>query len=629
MLTRGNWCVKSKIRSANDFIFKNKLGKISFIEWCLQNYYIDRNPISFSNHKFLIDLYLDENANTVIKKSAQCGVSEYAIALSMYFASVLDATVLYLFPTQKHVGDFVQQRCDPAINSSPLLQSLSSKTKGIKVTNKVGLKKINNGFIYYRGMKSEVDLISVPADILFVDEFDQCDIQNLPLAEERLAASHLRWKRKFSTPIFVGGPIDKEYESSDKRVWMIQCKHCNQFQHLDWYKHFVKEYKGLDIQGSKFLTYIPRDDKFDIETFEALAGPNWEDTNKIMPHDLRPICQYCNKPLERLSDGEWTSEYPSREKHGWHITRLYSPTKSVASLYHDFMDAQNSVSKIANFHRMALGEAYDSIGDGFSRGTLELIAANYDPLNFWDYDEDCVTTCGVDVGAMFHIQVSRRINGVRYLFYKNAVKDKQDVFEILRRFNVTICVIDVMPETRIAKEIREMMPHGIVYVANFGMNCAGQANDETDWLKIDHAVCALKCDRTITFDEAMNAMTNINPTCIFPAEFLSDENWVKQMCAPKRQIITQELTGKIRTVWSEGSDPDHFRLADIYDFLAERVFLNREGNIYIPHVIYDDKAEVMYETFGTKTEEQRMRDSLLKQKIIHERYDFTEKITRY
>jgi hypothetical protein len=561
----------------------NKFNKTTFIEWCLNNYYIDRELMGFSTHKFMIDLYAtsDESRHDVIKKSAQCGATELMMALSFYFAAVLDGVVLYLFPTKTHVGDFVQQRVDPAIQASPVLSAL------VKGTNKVGLKEIGNGFIYYRGMNSEKDLISVPADLIIVDEFDQCNTENLPLAIERLYDSPFQFQRYISTPIHSDGPIDMEFKSSDRRFWFVRCDHCGDHQNMGWLTHVVREHKGIDIENSSFLPYWPRDNRFSEDLIHALASPQWEQAIESMPFDLAPICQNCQMPFNRLSDGEWVAEYPERSKRGWQVTRLFSPKKTLAAMFHDFIDAQQSTVKLATFFRMGLGQAFDVAGEGLSRSILEALVKDYSPEDYWE-TTDYVTTAGIDVGSLFNIQISRRIDGKRVVFFKAAVKNKESVTEILTRFNVDIAVIDVMPETRIAKEIRDTMPGGVVYLANFGKNCEGQAKDEKDWLEIDHAVCKLKCDRTMAFDESIQSIININPRCVFPAAFMRDENWVNQMSAPKRQIVTNDV-GKTRAVWiEEAGRPDHYRLADVYDFLAERVLINREGEIFLPKTCTDN-----------------------------------------
>jgi hypothetical protein len=51
---------------------------------------------------------------------------------------------------------------------------------------------------------------------------------------------------------------------------------------------------------------------------------------------------------------------------------------------------------------------------------------------------------------------------------------------------------------------------------------------------------------------------------IYPAPALYLEDFVKQMCEPVREFDAD----KERYVWSKGDGQDHFRLADVYEWIA-------------------------------------------------------------
>jgi hypothetical protein len=542
----------------------------SLLEWAMEWYQINGEPLSLSEHPYMIDILLCDHPIQVMKKSAQVGVSEYCVMLSIYVSSVIGGTGLYLFPTKGHVSDFVRQRFDPIVDGSPKLRSISRRpnTRGGDVYN-VGLKKMGDGFIFFRGTKSKHDLISIPADLLIVDELDECVVSNVPLALERLAASDLNWIRYVSTPWFPGGPIDKEYKRSDARKWMLTCQGCNQKQTIDWHKNVVREVDA-DQYG---VTYLPRDPECTPEVARGLAGDMWRDVAAALPFDdLRPVCQKCKKPMNRLAMGEWVPENPGRSVVGWHISRLNSPRKRIAELYHDFMAAQTSVNKLAIFYRMALGLGYDVVGDGLSRATLTMVAQEYEP---GEVDGD-YTTAGVDVGAMIHVQVSRMRGKQRVALHHHAVRDFKDVARILDLHKVDCCVVDALPETREVKRFRDEQPHGRIYLATFGLNCEGQARDESDWLRFDHLQCHIKCDRTMVIDEALGDLVAEDPKFIFPARWLDNEEWVQHMCAPRRRTV-ETASGKTRAVWDEGEDDDHYRFADVYDYLAMKAVPARKG----------------------------------------------------
>jgi len=542
----------------------------SLLEWAMEWYQISGNPLSLSDHPYMIDILLCDSPIQVMKKSAQVGVSEYCVMLSIYVSAVIGGTGLYLFPTKGHVSDFVRQRFDPVIDGSPKLQSISRRPnkRGGDVYN-VGLKKMGDGFIFFRGTKSKHDLISIPADLLIIDELDECVVSNIPLALERLAASDLRWIRYVSTPWFPGGPIDAEYKRSDARKWLLPCPSCGHKQVIDWHKNVVREVDADEYN----LAFIPRDEVCTPEVARLLAGDQWMDAIATLPFDdIRAICFKCKKPMNRLTMGEWVPEHPGRSVVGWHISRMNSPRKRLAELYHEFMVAQTSVNKLAIFYRMALGEGYDVVGDGLTPATLTMVAQDYDPGEVGgEY-----TTAGVDVGAMIHVQVSRIRDGVRVGIHKHAVREMKELGRILDLYKVDCCVIDALPETREVKRFRDEQPHGRVYLASFGLHCEGQARDETDWLRFDHLEAHVKCDRTMVIDEALGDLVGEKPKFIFPERWLDDEEWVQHMCAPRRRTV-ESANGKTRAVWDEGEDDDHYRFADVYDYLAMKAIPSREG----------------------------------------------------
>ena len=556
--------------------------KKSQIEWALTHYKLHGRDLTFAEHAYLLEMLLEEHPEQVVMKSAQVGISEMLVILAFWVADELQKTVLYLFPTRGHIGDFVRQRVDPAIDGSQYLkdrvagknawQNKALNTQSASVAN-IGLKRVGRGFLFFRGTKSRNDLISVPADLLIEDELDEMVIENLPLAEERLAASDLKWIRRVSTPWFPGGPIDRAFEVSDGRRWTIKCDHCGHWQWLDWYRHIVRE---VD-EGKEGITYAPRDESISLDVAKGLAGNLWRETESSLLQDVSAVCEKCNGKADRLARGRWVPANPGRSVVGWHVSRLHSVRKTLASLYHDFMHSQGSANELAIFHRMALGQPYDVAGDGLTRATMEMLAKTYDP----DKMSGEFTTCGIDVGSKLNLQVSRYNNGKRVIVYKNAVQSFERVKSIIDTFRVNLVVVDSLPETREVKRFRDEQPHGRVYLASFGLKCEGQAQNETDWLRFDHLNAHVRCDRTMSFDEATHALVAESPKCIFPTQFLSDTDWIDQMCAPRRHLITNN-EGKTRAIWDEGGRPDHYRLADIYDYLAMKAVLNKSGMLEPP-----------------------------------------------
>ena len=76
-------------------------------------YLEDGTKFSFDLHNYLIDIYLDDHKYQVIEKSAQMGLSIYAVVKSLFVCDKLGKNTIYFFPTDTDVQDFSKTRVAP------------------------------------------------------------------------------------------------------------------------------------------------------------------------------------------------------------------------------------------------------------------------------------------------------------------------------------------------------------------------------------------------------------------------------------------------------------------------------------------------------------------------------------
>jgi phage terminase large subunit GpA-like protein len=146
--------------------------------------------LEFSNRLYLIDLYRDQHPNIVFTKAAQMGLSERLLAEAIWIPDQLSKNVLYTFPTQSHLQDFVQARLDPVLNNSDYFVSrIEGANMNQKDISKIGLKRIGKGFLYLRGSQNEKQIITIDADAVILDERDRFIQQNVPFIDKRTLAS--------------------------------------------------------------------------------------------------------------------------------------------------------------------------------------------------------------------------------------------------------------------------------------------------------------------------------------------------------------------------------------------------------------------------------------------------------
>ncbi len=103
------------------------------------------------------------------------------------FTCLSGLNTIYFFPTRTDVIDFSKSRVGPLLYDNPFL------AKQLRDTDTVGLKRIGDANLYFRGMKSTVGMKSVPADMIVFDELDEATPDARAMAWERIA--HSDYKR--------------------------------------------------------------------------------------------------------------------------------------------------------------------------------------------------------------------------------------------------------------------------------------------------------------------------------------------------------------------------------------------------------------------------------------------------
>jgi len=303
-------------------------------------------PLDFTTHKYLEDIYADQFPNIVYQKAGQCGLSERLISESVWVCDRLKKNSMFVFPNSSHLGDFVQARLEPVFQASEYLSQITDvmgaderREKDLDVVKRVGkvqLKQIRSNFLYLRGSQNPKQIITVDADAVFLDELDRFNQNNVPYIDKRLLHSTLKWRRAASTPTYPGEGINRAYLESDQRVWMVTCSYCRLEQHLDFF---------TNVDRVKRIT----------------------------------ICSNCRSLIDRLKSGRWVVQNPTvKDIHGYWGNGIYNPRKSVAEMVDDYEKALVSgFSSMQQFYNQVLGLPYEAEGQTVLRSDLEDCAQNY------------------------------------------------------------------------------------------------------------------------------------------------------------------------------------------------------------------------------------------------------------
>lgn len=519
----------------------------------LHRYYLRPDmPFTLEDHLYLIGVYNCTARQVRIKKSGQAGVSELLVSLGFHACDERKLDVLYVMPTFGDMRDFSQLRIEPAVQASPhlsrLMNSKPSRMHGrsTKSPDNIQLKEIGNNNMVFRGgsvkdaskgpkAQRANRLKSVPADLIILDEFDEMDDQVLPLAQMRMGHSPIKGEWLASTPTYPGVGIDREWDKTDQREWMVPCPHCGKKQRL--------ELKNIIIEEDDFERPIAW---HGIEEGRAFVA-----------------CIRCKKEMNRLAQGEWVAAKFGRDIVGFHITKLFSPHTPLLDIVkrRDTLD-ESQRREAAN---QDLGEVYEPRGGRMPLDSLRACVRKYSrgPLpgvRAW---------MGVDVSPNgLHVIIrcpDPEENGARRLLYVAEVPTFYEIGRLIRMYNVASCVIDIAPETTKARELQADFLDGQVWLGQFPWTDAGSINPDPIVWDAKNGVVSM--DRTRVFDGMYARFYDQENTFSADAEHFPD--YFDHLRAPVR-VTEKNGRGDFISAYREGSNPDHFALAEVYCYVASK-----------------------------------------------------------
>ena len=475
-------------------------------------------PLDFVRHKHLIQLYKDQYPDIVYKKSGQAGLTERLITEALWLPDQFKENSIFYFPTSGLVGDLVQERVDEPLNANDYLRSISRTNydylKYRKVVDKVGLKKMSKGFVYFRGAQTTKQVKSVSGDCVFIDEIDEIDPVIIPYIDKRLLHSDRKWKRIASTPTYPNVGIDKIFGESDQHFCYLKCTHCGEWQVLDFFINVDQEKEMLVCKKCH---------------------------GKIIPWDCKL---------------NWIANKPDSEKRGYSINQLYSPFCNI----HDVIQNSKRTTEyeIQQFYNQDLGLAYEPKGSKITEKDLDSCKRHYTcPAKS---DEAFI---GIDVGRMLHYVI---IDKEKFL-HCGEVKTFTEIEHIIDEFDIKCGVIDALPETRKAQELCNAF-RGRIYICYYsGMK---EVKDR-EWFKVSETDGEYKIntDRTISLDVSQNLIKKQKIKLPKNLELYPD---FINHCKNLSRVIKKDSTeSNVKIEYIRVGD-DHLRHAFNYANIARHIF---------------------------------------------------------
>ena len=455
---------------------------------------------------------------------------------------------LYILPTDAWRSTFVPNRIDRCFSETKFYRDSNQFTTSKDSDSRI-MKTIHGRNWKFVGSVARNNFYEFPAQALIIDEYDLCDHSNLIYSLDRLGAAENPQIRMFGNPSIQGTGIDKVFDDSDAKIWMIRCEHCNEWQPLDWFANFVEQKDN----GSWLL----RDTSFDSD------GEG----------DALPLCRKCSKPIDRLSSGLWVAEHPdSVTVSGYAISKLFADGRKmpvVNNLFEAWISAQGNPTSLQRFYNNILGVAYTAEGSRFTEALFESICdPDFNPIAYMSCNDPLVM--GVDTGGDLHYHIVQITNGKEHTITAGHVRqgDYNTLDLICKEFRVFHGVIDAQGDLNSTRKFVQSHPGW--YMCRYIPSSEDLKKD----MSVDYKSRTVSVNRTESIDDMYAA--HMEKKIIYSKGWRSLDNgdFLKHMLAPTRIYLDpppSSIGAPGRYVWDEGSKADHHFHARNYCHIAARI----------------------------------------------------------
>ena len=385
-------------------------------------------PYTTKGCEYLDQIILDTDPDQTFEKAAQVKISTWVLIKSLYVVEHLGLKALYFFQDDQAVSDFSNDRCLGMLQGSPYLM------KQVKDINNVGLKRLGNGSLYFRGLFTKGKAKSVDGDFVIFDEVSEMNEKHRQLAKDRVMASNLQWIHALSQPDLPAHDIDLEFQSTDQHYWHLICPSCG-------YKDNVLE---IDFVAGKNFLPVPE---------KLKAGSSFPEGATHYRG-----CAKCGARLDPAK-GLWVAHQPSKKRRGYHLSQLYTSIKPpkfsnyASHIMNEYAESKKSQDRLSRFFISILGFPY---AGGAARVTDELLDRaegkdNESSQYGWSYQE-VGAFMGVDQGDVLTISIGIRSGISFYLSYFEETRNWDRLDVLMSQFGVHYCVVDAQPNKYPAKE---------------------------------------------------------------------------------------------------------------------------------------------------------------------------------
>ena len=403
------------------------------------NIRLQSGPFTPIGHEYQVEPMQSTSKKMVAMKGAQLGWTQLEIIRVLHgqIHGLYPSGVLYLFPTSDDVSDFAKSRFNPLIADNP-----GSIGQYIQSTDSTNIKRIGTGMLYLRGARStqKVEgikkdaskLRSIPVDKDVFDEVDLMDPDMVQMALERFSHSEVQEESYLSTPTIPDFGIDKLYQASDRRIWVIECQTCGRECCLE-----------LDFP-------------------------------ECVKYDHKRAYRACVKCGEEIypSDGRWIAQSPNADYAGYWISQLNSIYVDPGKILNLFNDPPNG--NLQEVYNSKLGMAYIDAQNRLTRQDVYACCGSDGIAR--ESKRSC--SMGADIGKVIHVVIGYPDGNKYRVLYVGRVGEFSDLHDLAIKYNVQCAVVDMEPETRKARDFQAAEKYK-VYLCDYAENMkVGKKQDD-------------------------------------------------------------------------------------------------------------------------------------------------------
>ena len=503
-------------------------------------------PWKFTYHPWLKEMHDSTATLNVGKKSAQMGYSETVLNRTFFKIDVEGVDCMYVLPAATpDASDFSASRFDPAIELSTHLQNLFSNVKNVRH------KRAGNANLYVRGSKSRSGLKSAPVGFLVLDEVDEMEQNNIPLAFRRQDGQLETEAWAISTPTAPNMGIDKLFQSTTQEHFFFKCPGCSKFTELVYPDCLVTTAEDINDPGIENSTFICKECKV------VLAKGSGQQKAKV----------------EWLKSGVWVPSYSGRDARGFYIHQMYSCAKagSPVEMAKAQIKAQYNPAEETELYNSRLGLAFAPDGAKLTDALIEGVRGEYKrgPRN----SPNRLITMGVDVGKWIHywidewkvpdvIKSDLNVESHARCIEANKVRNFEELDKLMYDYKINFAVLDINPEKRKAIEFSNRF-WGFVKVCYYVRGIVGKSINAPKEQNEFHEQ-AITVDRTAWLDMSFSRFKakSIELPIDLPLE-------AKMHLKALVRVYEKDQDGNpIGKYIKDANDEDHYAHARVYSEIA-------------------------------------------------------------